>query len=425
MNPAALHAEVEERLDLYAVAGGGFVPGIHYGLLPYCVGDETVKGAYVVRHVVVERGSRLDFAKGEQPFSLRDKIDFHAVACPHEVEVVRFAAVEAVLDSLHDYHVLKEVANKRVGGYLAGGLDAEEVACEPCFGEVYFGCLYEALAEVLVVRPQGSRYVGRFENGQPFLRGGRRNACVARKRIDVEQLRNASGKDPHERLERTEISEVGYLANVSFYIRSEVVGVEADWFGTVVVEARHEAVENPPVPRLFDSGIHKFLHGEGEQFKNASTACERLRHSGLKGWLVAAGQHVHGVPSRFVDLRLYVADDFRRVLYFIEYHRRLVSFHEGAGISDGFIAYVGDFKVYIFCSGKDMLCKCGFPGLTRPNYRDNRVLRPEFSRRLRHCSFYHHKIASKISCGAYYSTFVGAKAILKSGFAQHCQKEAA
>ena len=173
-----LHSEGEKWLGLYAVASRGLAPGIHYGLLPCCAGDETAKGAYVVRHIVMECGPRPDFAKREPAFSFRDKINFHAVARPHEVEVGRFAAVEAAFDRLHDYHVLEEAANERVGGYLVGGLDAEEVAYESCFGEVYFGGFYEALAEVLVVWAQGSRYVRRFENRQPFLRGSRRNAST-------------------------------------------------------------------------------------------------------------------------------------------------------------------------------------------------------------------------------------------------------
>ena len=190
-----LDAEISKAFDLYAVARGCLAPGIHDGFLSDFSWEESIDGADVVGHVVMERGAGLYLAQGEFAIRLRDEIDFHAMACSHEVDVVHVATVEPALDGFHHDHVLEEASHERMGGDLIGGLDSEKVAGEAGFREIYLWRLDEALPEIPVVWAERSYYVGRFKNRKPFLHCRHRNARITGKRVDVEKLRYASGND--------------------------------------------------------------------------------------------------------------------------------------------------------------------------------------------------------------------------------------
>ena len=75
-----LDAEICEVLDLYAIGRGCLAPGIHDGLLSDLPRDESIDGADVIGHVVVEGGAGLYLAQGEFAMRLRDEIGFHTMA---------------------------------------------------------------------------------------------------------------------------------------------------------------------------------------------------------------------------------------------------------------------------------------------------------------------------------------------------------
>ena len=82
-----LDAEICEVFDLYAIGRGCLAPGIHDGLLSDLPRDESIDGADVIGHVVVEGGAGLYLAQGKFAIRLRDEIDFRSAPVADEIQV--------------------------------------------------------------------------------------------------------------------------------------------------------------------------------------------------------------------------------------------------------------------------------------------------------------------------------------------------
>lgn len=130
-----------------------------------------------------------------------------------------------------------------MGGQLLAVLDAEQPACQTGIQKIEFGCLDQALVEILVMRWQQVHDITDFQYGDPGLGRVMRNATVIGQRGKVEELPASACTQFQEALKGAQIPYIDQLADVSFQVSPYIVSVPGMWFEPAIVDGGVGAIE--------------------------------------------------------------------------------------------------------------------------------------------------------------------------------------
>ena len=310
-------------------------------------------------------------------------------------EVERRVAADRceALDEFRRHVGLEDGAAQRVRLQRGRILDAEQVARQARVQEMQPGTLAEPLAVVRVVGWKGRRHVAGFERRQPAARRLVRDPRVRRQAAEVEFGGGAGGRQAGEGLERSEVQDLGHLAQVAVDVRAKVVGQPVAGVQASVVDRRKEAGEERlprigapqargcpngrirgPVQAPRVQGREPVQLGDGERIEreDGGSPRQRLRHR-LHEQDVLRSRHDE--PARtgvVVHEALDVGEEFGRPLDLVE-DQGIAPRKEPARIRQRPRAHVGCLQRRVPIIGEHRPHERGLPGLPRAGERHHGV----------------------------------------------------
>ena len=303
--------------------------------------------------------------------AINNNVNFVPGFVTPEEEIGLQSAVVSGFNHLGDNKGFKERAPKWVGFQLRRIFDSKKRRSKPRIEKIKLGHFYQTFFEVVVMRLKQENNEACFQNADPRANGFVRDTAIVCQGGKIYQLACPSRAHFEESLENTEIANVFNLANISFQIGGNVIGV--------IIGRRQFFVVNPGIGALKKKILQRYVRPDLTDFFNRERKKPLDTHapSQTLGYLVhqekvlGAGENKLSRFIRFVHDFLQVGKKMRHTLGFVQNSPFRKRSEKRSGIGFRSFLNVGILKRNIRLFWKKRFSEGCFPRLAGPNQGNN------------------------------------------------------